>query len=85
MAPPLKIRDQIHWVAELGLARKIVDKTEGASAAFIKELLRRSAQFLLERDPQSQKLEQTDCDAAIEEMLHSSSFRALKIENPDAK
>ena len=61
------------------LTAEIVARTEGASAAFIKELLRRSAQFLLERDPTSRRLEKTDCEWAIEEMLHGSGFGVLKI------
>ena len=61
------------------LTTEIVTRTEGASAAFVKELLRRSAQFLLERDPSSRRLEKTDCTGAIDEMLHGSGFGVLKI------
>jgi len=61
------------------LTTEIVALTEGASAAFIKELLRRSAQFLLEREPSSRRLEKTDCERAIDEMLHGSGFGVLKI------
>jgi len=61
------------------LTARLVQQTEGASAAFIKELLRRSAQFLLERDPQSRQLEQSDTEKAIDEMLHAGHFRALSI------
>ncbi|MDR1483302.1 MAG: ATP-binding protein, partial [Planctomycetaceae bacterium] len=52
------------------LTAKIVTLTEGVSAAFIRELLRRSAQFLLERDPHSRCLELSDAENAIDELLH---------------
>ncbi|MCL2743928.1 MAG: ATP-binding protein [Planctomycetaceae bacterium] len=61
------------------LTKEIVARTEGASAAFVKELLRRSAQFLLERDAASQRLEKIDCEGAIDEMLHGSSFGVLNV------
>ena len=63
------------------LTARLVTQTDGASAAFIKELLRRSAQFLLERDPQCRRLEQSDTEKAIDEMLHAGHFRALTIED----
>jgi hypothetical protein len=46
----------------------IVQKTKGTSAAFIKELMRRSAQFQLELDG-NEALHQRSVDAALEEML----------------
>lgn len=46
---------------------RIVHKTNGASAALIKELMRRGAQFLLERG--DEHLELAHVDAALEEML----------------
>ncbi|MCI0459335.1 MAG: tetratricopeptide repeat protein [Gemmataceae bacterium] len=45
-----------------------VSKTEGVSAAFIKELMRRAAQFRLERDG-SGSLALEDVDNALEELL----------------
>ena len=66
------------------LTARLVKQTEGASAAFIKELLRRSAQYLLERDPQCRQLEQSDTEKAIDEMLHAGQFRALTIGDGDA-
>ena len=46
---------------------RIVQKTHGASAALIKELMRRSAQFLLESG--DARLRPEHVDAALEEML----------------
>jgi len=46
----------------------IVRRTRGVSAAFIKELMRRSAQFQLENS-RGKLLEQSAVDAALEEML----------------
>ena len=46
----------------------IVQKTKGTSAAFIKELMRRSAQFHVEVDANG-ALQQRSVDAALEEML----------------
>ena len=61
------------------LTARLVTQTKGASAAFIKELLRRSAQFLLERDPQCRCLEHSDTEKAIDELLHAGLFRAMTI------
>ena len=60
-------------------AESIADRTEGASAAFIKELMRRSAQFLLERDEATQKFETADWENALKEMLTGSSFGVMKL------
>jgi SpoVK/Ycf46/Vps4 family AAA+-type ATPase len=60
-------------------AEAMADRTEGASAAFIKELLRRSAQFLLERDDKSKKFETADWENALKEMLTGSSFGVMKL------
>jgi DNA replication protein DnaC len=60
-------------------AETIADRTEGASAAFMKELLRRSAQFLLERDETSSKFETADWQNALNEMLTGSSFGVMKL------
>jgi hypothetical protein len=50
------------------LIEGIVQKTEGVSAAFIKELMRRSTQFSLERCDGA-SLEICDVDSALDEML----------------
>jgi len=64
-------------------ADAIAARTDGASAAFIKELLRRSAQFLLERDEKSVKFETADWENALKEMLTGSSFGVLKLGEED--
>jgi hypothetical protein len=46
----------------------IVSRTERASASFIKELMRRAAQFHLERTGDG-AISKTDVDAAIQELL----------------
>jgi AAA+ superfamily predicted ATPase len=48
--------------------RATVERTEGVSASFIKELMRRSAQFHLERDG-VESLALADVEAALEELL----------------
>lgn len=48
--------------------RLIVSRTNGVSAAFIKELMRRCAQFQIESS-RSNVLAQPSVDAALEEML----------------
>jgi cell division protease FtsH len=50
------------------VVRATVKKTDRVSAAFIKELMRRAAQFRLERDGGSE-LSLADIDAALEELL----------------
>jgi SpoVK/Ycf46/Vps4 family AAA+-type ATPase len=60
-------------------AEAIAARTDGASAAFIKELLRRSAQFLLERDEKSLKFETADWENALKEMLTGSSFGVMQL------
>ena len=52
------------------VATDLVRRTEGVSAAFIKELMRRSVQFHLERADSGQ-IEQTDVDRALDELLFS--------------
>jgi ATP-dependent 26S proteasome regulatory subunit len=56
----------------------VVRKTERVSAAFIKELMRRSAQFHLERNG-TQALSIGDVDAALEEMLFGGGSLNLKL------
>lgn len=56
----------------------IVRKTENVSAAFIKELMRRSVQFHLERNGTG-CIELPDVECAIEEMLFSGGSLNLKL------
>jgi cell division protease FtsH len=60
------------------LVELIVRRTEKVSGAFIKELMRRSVQFQLERD-QAQRLEQQDVEHALEEMLFSGGSLNVKL------
>jgi hypothetical protein len=55
----------------------LVRKTSGASAALIKELMRRSAQFLLEAGDQN--LRSSHVDAALEEMLFQGGSLNAKL------
>jgi hypothetical protein len=50
------------------VAREIVRRTQGVSGAFIKELMRRSVQFHLER-ARDGRIELADVEGALEEML----------------
>ena len=59
------------------VAEAIVRKTDGASAAFIKELMRRAAQFLLESG--GGRLEPAHVDAALEEMLFEGGSLNAKL------
>lgn len=56
----------------------VVGRTEGVSAAFIKELMRRSVQFHLERS-ESGRIELRDVEAALEEMLFSGGSLNRKL------
>lgn len=56
----------------------IVKRTERVSPAFIKELMRRSLQFHLERDS-SGHLDLPDVESALEEMLFSGGSLNLKL------
>ncbi len=49
--------------------QETVKRTENVSAAFIKELLRRAAQFQIERDPKARETTMQDLDNALEELL----------------
>jgi hypothetical protein len=51
------------------LASKLVKRTEGVSAAFIKELMRRSAQFAFERRSKASSLMESDVENALRELL----------------
>lgn len=57
---------------------EIVKRTEKVSAAFIKELMRRAAQYHLER-VDHKSLETCDIDSALEEMLFSGGSLNLKL------
>lgn len=56
----------------------IVRRTEKVSAAFIKELMRRSVQFHLERNG-TDSLQLPDVEAALDEMLFSGGSLNLKL------
>jgi ATP-dependent 26S proteasome regulatory subunit len=58
--------------------RRVVERTEQVSAAFIKELMRRSMQFHLERHGSGQ-IEWPDIEAALDEMLFSGGSLNLKL------
>lgn len=61
--------------------RTIVARTEHVSAAFIKELMRRSVQYRLERDGSTEStcLALSDVEAALEEMLFSGGSLNVKL------
>lgn len=65
------------------LLKRTIKKTHHASAAFIKELMRRSAQYYIE-DNQTGNLQQKHVDAALEEMLFSGGTLNLKLLGADA-
>jgi len=56
----------------------IVKRTKGASAAFIKELMRRSAQYHFEMGGDG-VLQQSALDSALEEMLFQGGMLNLKL------
>jgi len=60
------------------VAGTIVSKTKGASAAFIKELMRRSAQFAL-HESKDTILTLKSVDAALEEMVFIGGSLNLKL------
>src|SRR5262249_14760274 len=60
------------------VAQTIVKRTEKVSGAFIKELMRRSVQFHLERNG-SGRIETADVDQALEEMLFAGGSLNLKL------
>jgi ATP-dependent 26S proteasome regulatory subunit len=61
-----------------GVVRRVVERTEQVSAAFIKELMRRSVQFHLEREGCG-RLEWEDVDRALDEMLFRGGSLNLKL------
>jgi cell division protease FtsH len=66
------------------MIRDIAARTERVSAAFIKELMRRTLQFHLERDGDSE-LTRADLDLAIEELLVSGGSLNLKLLGAEAQ
>jgi cell division protease FtsH len=60
------------------LARAIVARTEKVSAAFIKELMRRSVEFHLESNG-TDRIELADVEKALDEMLFSGGSLNLKL------
>src|SRR5215470_14180813 len=61
-----------------GLLQMIVSRTKGASPAFIKELMRRAAQFQFEMGGDG-KVQQSAIDNAVHEMLFSGGALNLKL------
>lgn len=60
------------------VVQEIVRRTENASGAFIKELMRRSAQFCLDNDHAGQ-LTLNDLTSALDEMLFSGGLLNAKL------
>ena len=60
------------------LLEVIVRRTKGASPAFIKELMRRAAQFQFEINADG-RLDQSAIDGALEEMIFSGGTLNLKL------
>ena len=60
------------------VAESLVKKTKGASAAFIKELMRRAAQFTLQ-DGKNGTLTSSEVDSALEEMLFAGGSLNAKL------
>jgi hypothetical protein len=64
------------------LIEGVVKRTRYASAAFIKELMRRSAQYFIDESV-AESLQQKHVDAALEEMLFSGGTLNLKLLGAD--
>jgi cell division protease FtsH len=60
------------------VVKAVVGRTEGVSAAFIKELMRRTVQFHLERS-ESGRIELCDVESALDEMLFSGGSLNRKL------
>ena len=56
-----------------------VKKTANVSASFIKELMRRSAQFQIERDEDAAEVTPADIDNALEELLFTGGSLNRKL------
>lgn len=61
------------------LRTSLIPRTAGVSAAFIKELMRRSAQFAFERDPDTRRLSAADLDSALRELLFEGGSLNAKL------
>jgi hypothetical protein len=61
------------------LRASLIPRTAGVSAAFIKELMRRSAQFAFERDPDTRQLSAPDLDSALRELLFDGGSLNAKL------
>jgi ATPase family protein associated with various cellular activities (AAA) len=61
------------------LRGSLIPRTAGVSAAFIKELMRRSAQFAFERDPDTRQLSALDLDSALRELLFEGGSLNAKL------
>lgn len=57
----------------------LIARTDGVSAAFIKELMRRTAQFAIERNAQEPSIQKVDIDNAVNEMLFLGGSLNLSI------
>jgi hypothetical protein len=60
------------------VVESLVKKTKGASAAFIKELMRRAAQFNLQ-EGKNGSLTANEVDSALEEMLFAGGSLNAKL------
>ncbi len=69
-APSIDISDE--------LVESTVNRTKGVSAAFLKELMRRSTQYAMQRND-AQNLIEADLDSALNEMLHSGGVLNRRI------
>lgn len=61
------------------LRAALIPRTEGVSAAFIKELLRRGAQLAFERDSDTRELRAADLDSALCELLFEGGTLNAKL------
>ena len=69
---------QLHHAKSVETERQAVRRTEGVSPAFIKELMRRCAQYCLQNGG-SGALESQALDAALEEMLFTGGSLNAKL------
>jgi len=60
------------------VVEETVRRTDGVSAAFVKELMRRTVQFHIERDGNGE-VGREDVDSALNEMLFSGGSLNLKL------
>ncbi len=67
------------------LLESTVKKTESVSASFIKELMRRAAQFLIERNADPPEVTPEDIESALEELLVTGGSLNRKLLGAGAK